>query len=103
MASRTSARTAAARNQASSPQRQSTQSPVSRRVRTRSASVELGGDNVAPAPKKGRRGARQASVESVGSNTSAASSNQGGRRKKVTRGAVTYPGRQAAEFTEYAY
>ena len=63
-------------------------------MRTRSASVELGGDNAALVAKKGKRSERQASVESVGSNTSAASSNQGGRRKKATRGVVTYPGKQ---------
>jgi hypothetical protein len=99
MASRASARTAAARNQASSPPRQPTQSPATRRMRTRSASVELGGDNAVPVTKKEKRGERQASIESVGSNTSAASSNQGGRRKKATRGAVTYPGRQVEEGT----
>ena len=96
MASRGSARTASARDQALSPPGQSTQSPVAKRMRTRSASVELG-DNAAPTTKKGKRGARQASVESVGSNTSAASSSQGGRRTKATRGAVTYPGEQVEE------
>ena len=94
MAGRTSARTAATRNQASSPPKQSTQSPVARRVRTRSASVELGDDNAGSTVKQGKRSARQASVESVGSNASAASSNEGGRRKKARRGEVLYPGRQ---------
>jgi hypothetical protein len=93
MAGRTSARAAATRNQASSPPRRSTRSPVARRPRTRSESVELGDNHAATTVKRGKRSARQASIESVGSNASAASSNQRGGRKKATSPEVAYPGK----------
>ena len=92
MAGRTSARTAATRDQASSSLKRSTQSSIAKRPRTRSASVELGDDNAGPTSGRANRSARQASIDSVGSSASAASSKQGGRRKQPTRGVVTYPG-----------
>ncbi|KAG0650230.1 hypothetical protein D0Z07_3293 [Hyphodiscus hymeniophilus] len=97
MASRISARTAASRNQAASPPRQSTRSPVARRTRTRSASVEL--ESNAPTTKRGKRSTRQTSVESVESNTSAASTKQRGGRKKAKEGDVAYPGKHWLEST----
>jgi hypothetical protein len=90
MPPRTSARTSATPDQTSSPPRQpnnrQSRSPVGRRTRARSQSAELG-DHTTTTTRTGGRRARQGSVDSVDSNTSAASSTTG-RTRKATRGAV---------------
>ena len=92
MTSHTSKRTAASRHQASSPAKQSTQSPVAKRTRTRSASLELEHYDASIA-KRGKRTVRQGSLESVDSNVSTASSSRGGRRKRAPRGKNANPGK----------
>ena len=91
MPPRTSARTSATPDQASSPPRQpnnrQSQSPVGRRTRARSQSAELGDNTTTTTTRTGGRRARQGSADSVDSNTSAASSTTG-RTRKATRRAV---------------
>lgn len=89
MSTRTTSRSAAKRNQASSPPRGSA-SPVRRR--TRSQSVELGTDDATTTSRRaGKRNARQASVESDNSDASYASGAKG-RRTKATRAATLNQG-----------
>jgi len=83
MSARTSARSAATRNQASSS-KQNRQSETLPTRRLRSQSVELGGEEIDAIKKRpGRRSARQSSVESDNSNES--TSSRQGRSKKATR------------------
>ena len=94
MASRRSARTSTNRNQASSPP---LLGPVARRARTRSESVEL--RNAETTTRRGKRNPRQATVENVSSDSSAAPSSRGGRRK-VPRGRA-YPGKRITTLPTY--
>ncbi|RDW76994.1 hypothetical protein BP6252_05047 [Coleophoma cylindrospora] len=93
MAGRPSTRSSVTRDLPSSPApaavaRQS-QSPAGRRTRSlRSQSIELGQTDIA-SNRALRRGLRQASVESVESNTSTGS--KASRRKKIPRPAVVAP------------
>jgi hypothetical protein len=91
MPPRTSARTSATPDQASSPPRhpnnRQSRSPVGRRTRARSQSAELGDNTTTTTTRTGGRRARQGSADSVDSNTSAASSTTG-RTRKATRRAV---------------
>ncbi|KAF8862596.1 hypothetical protein BDZ45DRAFT_799084 [Acephala macrosclerotiorum] len=91
---RTSARSSASRDQAPSSPKQSrdreSESPVGRRTRlTRSQSAEPRDQNagIRKTRRGGRNVSREGSVESVGSNTSAASS-RGGRTRQTRRAAA---------------
>jgi hypothetical protein len=87
---RTSARSAANRDQTSSPPKQSddrqSNSPQGRRTRsTRSQSADLGESDIPASTKRGgNKGTRQVSVESIESITSPTSS-RGGRTRHATR------------------
>ncbi|CZR63938.1 uncharacterized protein PAC_13835 [Phialocephala subalpina] len=99
---RTSARSNASRDQASSPPKRESESPVGRRTRsTRSQSAEPRDQNAGV--RKTRRGPRNASregsVDSVGSNTSVASS-RGGRTRKATRAAAVPRGKNLAGYNQ---
>ncbi|KAH7317672.1 hypothetical protein BKA65DRAFT_514952 [Rhexocercosporidium sp. MPI-PUGE-AT-0058] len=91
MAPRGTARSSAARNQASSPPKASrqSQSPVGRRTRSsRSRSVDPQAiDSTRNKQRAGRRGDREASVSSVGSDTSA-SSTVSRTRKRAQKPAI---------------
>jgi hypothetical protein len=94
---KTSAKSGASRDQASSPPKSSrerdTKSPLGRRTRlTRSQSVEQQEQkpSTMKAKRNGRAGSREGSVDSVGSNRDIASG-RGGRAKQATR--ATAPSR----------
>jgi len=99
MVGRPNARSSVNRDQASSPPTKSNQrvsmskSPATRATRaTRSQSRDLGDHDAAMTTRKSTRSraARQGSVESAGSNTSADS--KGGRRRKKTRTTIAAGG-----------
>jgi|SRR5450432_4190860 hypothetical protein len=93
MVGRTSARSTAGRDQASSPPKKPSQrvnkaqSPAVRTRATRSESQDLDNDPDMRTRKTARsRGVREGSTDSVGSNAS--NDSKGGRRRKNTRAAA---------------